>query len=569
MPPKSGRKSSLDTTKQASLLSMWSGGPKTSAASKVELARKADVEDEVPGNLQQDLLNIFGHYDDTVNTLERLKRLSAEFAHKGRSKKRNRDSDEFLNDPEMSQSHSDASADEYGHKYVDMFCLLMDRGFGCPSRECKDQLMTIISNHEFHQSSLLSAKAASALGRMNFLYPAAKVGDDIGGLHVEENSGAWKLQDMTRVSRWTAVNEKARVESRPVHTDEWTILLRFVRNAQEAVESAEATDTHYAALLMLEKAVAAMYDDFASRLEVFQSRSESTSEKLWPVELLQNSYLGRLIELGEDARHRHELSEFVQGLVALIGQLGGCGDDEMDVLSDEDEPNTSDAGETNIWLVSPHEVAAVASDLLHIILEYLGILESSGTFYHARSAALYRTNLRVEVDIIMFDAYRHLSLPQKIGFLSALPARDKMRFVGSVIARFRAKRDSDHSNFPDIVRVFDIYDTQSSTVKDYVDVEFVTVLEYVASDPKYASDIKGVGGRDGLLSMICEGAGAAAEIMLQKVDAKQELAKLEQSCGKVFAALREGSRKPLLPSSIEKMCAAQVVVRHAVDSKAL
>lgn len=64
-----------------------------------------------------------------------------------------------------------------------------------------------------------------------------------------------------------------------------------------------------------------------------------------------------------------------------------------------------------------------------------------------------------------------------------------------MVARFRAKRPTDQAKFPELVRVEKIYESEATTVTDYVDVDFLSVMAYVASDHRYACDIKGVGGR--------------------------------------------------------------------------
>jgi len=194
-----------------------------------------------------------------------------------------------------------------------------------------------------------------------------------------------------------------------------------------------------------------------------------------------------------------------------------------------------------------------------------GILESAGKFYNARSAGLFRTNLRVEADVRMFAAFQELSTEQQAAFLCALPARDRIRFCGQVVARFRAKREkTDSAKWPELVRVETAYG--STTVSDYIDVDFLRVMAYVASDDNYASNIKGIGGRDGLVSMLCAGVCATAEMMLEQERAEANLLELEAGCDALFAALRGGAKKPLLPVSEEKICAALVIVRHAIDS---
>ena len=64
-----------------------------------------------------------------------------------------------------------------------------------------------------------------------------------------------------------------------------------------------------------------------------------------------------------------------------------------------------------------------------------------------------------------------------------------------MVARLRAKRTKDKDRYPQVVRVEQIYDSQSQEVNEYIDVDCLEVLRYIADDHKYAEKIKGIEGR--------------------------------------------------------------------------
>eukprot|EP00191_Tetraselmis_sp_GSL018_P020116 CAMPEP_0177584864 /NCGR_PEP_ID=MMETSP0419_2-20121207/4153_1 /TAXON_ID=582737 /ORGANISM="Tetraselmis sp., Strain GSL018" /LENGTH=534 /DNA_ID=CAMNT_0019074491 /DNA_START=80 /DNA_END=1681 /DNA_ORIENTATION=+ len=498
-------------------------------------------------NLAQDLDNTFSSYTASTEQLWRLHRKCCDLERRQMSK--NSQEFDFDTDPNIMLS-SDKSADEYGTKFVEIFCSLLHRKSGCAPRRSQVELMKIVANNLIHKSDLVSVQAAEALSLQVAAFPPASVcHGDGGGLSLMARSGTWEMRDLESVESWRdgALDGCVRADaSSSVKLDYWDIFVGFAERARAALASGSFGRESGASLLMFTQVVNLLVVDFRGRMEVFTQRAESLPKPKRPTSLLKMSLLACLLENGEAIYRTSNVGSLVDSLVfmAAAGRAQG-------------EAQPSAAG---CKRATPMGLVDAATVLLNMILEYYGILEDHGCFLRALNSA-FRHNLRVGLDRQMYTSYKD-SLEdtcERRLFLSALAPRDRIRFLGSVFALFRAKRAKDEQRFPGLTSLQNIYESQEQDVHDFVDGDSCEILSYVAYDTNYAKSIKGIDSWDGMAMVVSQVMHAAAELVpcSDNPEAMQEA--LLSSAAETVACLRKQplSEEAALELSIALLAAQQ------------
>mmetsp|Transcript_20197 Transcript_20197/g.56009 ORF Transcript_20197/g.56009 Transcript_20197/m.56009 type:complete len:552 (-) Transcript_20197:437-2092(-) len=511
----------------------------------------AAAANSMSDNFAQDLDNIFGHYHESVEHLHKLQRLTDE-REKERSARNRRDSlDDFELHPHLEHS-METSADEFGSKYVEIFQMLMQRGSGCPARTSQKQLLTIIANSHLHKSRLVSVRAALALAQLNKMFPPTtlEVDDEGKPASLNVNAGAWEPQSIREIKVWSSMGERNR-RGQPMPLDYWQILLQFTSWACE-LEAGEEPGKRVGGLLMLEQVVAAIRDDFCRRMELFVARKSVVKKLELPTGLLKSSFLGRLLETGEEIQNSHTVGCFIGNLVEAVGGTV------------RGEPPDDGTGRDR-QLHNRHNLGHVALTLLQMMLEYYGVLEDSGCFQSRASGRIYRCNLRVDIDKQMMEAFkkRLSDSKERTAFLWALAPRDRIRFIGALVATMRAKRATDGRSYPQLCAVDQFYDALDTELNEYVDVDTLEVLQYVAADVNYAAQIKGINTREGLAMVTSQLVHAAVDVAAQQANPELTLKRLKTAFCETADSIM--SKQALDPEAILELKLAEATVTHALD----